>query len=193
MDLLAGIDMGIEQVNCLDVECVTDAAAEAANPDSALAAVGDVAPPNSVCGVSLAKPSIHGRQQPRKGVPNYSPEEVVAAVWAFISISEVEVHQSMAIQLKRITQIYLLKALELKRLGRWNTSIRTPEQSAKFRCGNSQGLYARARKALKIIWSSITPVWQQVNSENHSGWGVPELVKETKNRRANDISMSLEY
>ena len=118
---------------------------------------------------------------PRAGVPNYVPCEAVAAVWAYIAMSEYKAIQPMAEQLQRIALEYPRKARELFTLGKWRCP-RTPEQSAALRTPGPQGIHNKAKKVLETITSTITPLWHAVKGENRSGWGVDDYIRETKLR-----------
>ena len=102
-------------------------------------------------------------------------------MWSYIAMSEEEAIQAMPAQLRRIAKYYPLKAKELLRLGKW-VCARTPDQSGELRCANPGALMARAKKAMEVVMNQITPVWQKVKSEHHSGWGAPEFIMETKKR-----------
>lgn len=123
------------------------------------------------------------KRSKRASVPNYKSEEVVATVWAFIAMSGEEQIQTMAAQLGRLERMYLPKAKELQRLGRWpSPASRTPEESAGLRAKNPQSLHARAKKAIEVIVNTICPIWYTVKREQQSGWGKEDFVRETKQR-----------
>ena len=142
---------------------------------------GVSAPTVVVVPSNIVKPPIPGKAPSKRSVPNYASDEVVAAVWAYIAMSEEEANQAMPTQLRRIARHYPLKARELFRLGKWRCA-RAPDQSGELRCANPSALMARAKKAMEIVMNQITPVWHKVKSEHHSGWGTSEFIMETKKR-----------
>ena len=128
-----------------------------------------------------ATTKVHNLKGARAGVPNYVPCEAVAAVWAYIAMSEYKAIQPMAEQLQRIALEYQRKTRQLFTLGKWRCP-RTPEQSAALRTPGPQGILNKAKKVLETITSTITPLWHAVKGENRSGWGVDDYIRETKLR-----------
>jgi hypothetical protein len=170
-------------------EAVVDAE-DAHNGDGALEAVGSAGLGNGSSGGFARDPTaVEGAEKQaaakgtstRAGVPNYVPSEAVAAVWAYIAMSEYKAIQPMAEQLQRIAMEYGKKALQLSNMGKWKCS-RTPEQSAALRTPAPQGIYNKAKKMMETITSSITPIWHNVKAENRSGWGNEDFIRETKLR-----------
>jgi hypothetical protein len=132
---------------------------------------------------SAADTILPSKKQKRVSVPNYKSEEVVATVWAYIAMSEEEQIQTFAAQLTRLERLYLPKAKELHRLGRWPLhGSRTPEESAEIRAKNPSSLHARAKKAIEVIVNVICPIWSAVKREQQSGWGKEDFIRETKKR-----------
>ncbi len=161
-------------------------AVEAAVPDPAPPVVEDHAGDVDV-GQARNLETVEGIPKPpkipgkRSSVPNYTSDEVVVVVWAYIAMSEEEAIQAMPAQLRRIARNYPVKAKDLARQGRWNCP-RTPEQSAEMRCSNPCALLARAKKAIEVIMNKITPVWHKLKAEFHNGWGLEDFLNETRLR-----------
>ena len=114
-------------------------------------------------------------------MPNYQASEAVAALWAYIAMSEYKAIQPMAEQLKRIAVEYPRKAKQLALIGKWSCS-RTVEESSALRTATPQSIWNKAKKVIETIQSSITPTWHQVKAEQRSGWGAEDLIRETKLR-----------
>ncbi len=168
-----------------DVDCAMRNAAEVvAEPVAEVVAVDAPAVVTSVPLVATpVEANILPKKLPKRSTPNYKSEEVVATVWAYIAMSEEEQIQTTAMQLSRLERMYLPKAKELHRLGRWaSTAARTPEQSAELRSKNPASLHARAKKAIEVIVNVIGPIWVAVKREQQSGWGKEDFIRETKQR-----------
>ncbi len=98
-------------------------------------------------------------------------------------MSEEEQIQTMQAQLSRIARMYLPKAKEVDRVGRWPLHAqRTPEQSAELRIAKPLSLHQRAKKAIEVIVNKICPIWSIVKREQQSGWGKEDFIRETKKR-----------
>jgi len=175
-------DTFFEDVQCglpVVAEVVPDAVAVDALgvPDVAAASVPLAENPGA------AKTSVPPTKPKRVSAPNYKSEEVVATVWAYIAMSEEEQIQTFAAQLSRMERLYLPKAKELHRLGRWPLhGSRTPEQSAEIRAKNPSSLHARAKKAIEVVVNVICPIWSALKREQQSGWGKEDFIRETKKR-----------
>ncbi len=166
-----------------DVQCVLPVVAEVV-PDVVAVDVPVVAASVPLAGIpGAAETCVPPTKPKRVSVPNYKSEEVVATVWAYIAMSEEEQIQTFAAQLSRMERLYLPKAKELHRLGRWPLyGSRTPEQSAEIRAKNPSSLHARAKKAIEVVVNVIYPIWSAVKREQQSGWGQEDFIRETKKR-----------
>ena len=167
----------VEDADVVEVPRPVEPAVGVVNPPSNVDNIAQATPPET----SGPKPTRPPAKASKRSVPNYSADEVVAAVWSYIAMSEEEAIQAMPAQLRRMVRYYPLKAKELARLGRWKCP-RTPEDSAEMRCANAPALLARAKKAMEVVMNQITTVSQKLKAEFHSGWGVQEFVLETKKR-----------
>ncbi len=153
-----------------DVQCVILVVAEVVADDVAVDA-DNTATSVPLAGISGAAATIlPPKKQKRASAPNYNSEEVVATILIYIAMSEWKQIQSFAAQLSRMERLYLPKANELLRLGRWPLhGSRTPEESAEIRAKNPKSLHARAKKVIEVIVNVICPIWSAVKREQQVG------------------------
>jgi len=99
-------------------------------------------------------------------------------------MSEEEQIQTMQAQLSRIARVYLPKAKEIERVGRWpRHALRTLEQPIELRIAKPLSLHQRAKKAMDVLVNKICPIWSIVNKrEQQSGWGRDDFIRETKKK-----------